>query len=357
MSALVTVAAAAVIGALAGPFAPAAWAAGAAPPAAVQHAGTARSASPRSASVTGPGGVGVRLLDVPADAVNNPRARAYIVDNLTPGTTIHRRIEVSNTTTAELHVAVYPAAATISQGSFVGTPAHTANDLSTWTTVSQPIVDVPAGSTAVDTITVAIPATASPGERYAVVWAEVRSTKAGGTVELINRVGIRMYVYVGGTNPVTSFTVNTLTGQRNPAGYAIVRALVHNTGGLAVDLTGTVIMSSVTGALTAGPYPAQLGTTLAPGQSEPVWFMLTSQMTEGPWNATVTLRSGLSQQAFRAQITFPRSPGTAPSAAARPVGGGVGFVTILVIAILIAMFAALIALTALIITYRRRRLS
>jgi hypothetical protein len=56
-----------------------------------------------------------------------------------------------------------------------------------------------------------------------VVWAEVSSAKAGGTVELINRVGIRMYVYVGGTNPVTSFTVNTLTGQRNPAGYAIVR--------------------------------------------------------------------------------------------------------------------------------------
>jgi hypothetical protein len=92
MSAPVTVAAAAVIGALAGPSAPAAWAAGAAPPAPVQHAGTARSASPRSASVTGPDGVGVRLLDVPTNAANNPRAREYIVDNLTPGTTIHPRI-------------------------------------------------------------------------------------------------------------------------------------------------------------------------------------------------------------------------------------------------------------------------
>jgi hypothetical protein len=357
MSAPVTVAAAAVIGVLAGPFAPAAWAAGAAPPAAVQHAGTARSASPRSASVTVPGGVGVRLLDVPADAVNNPRAREYIVDNLTPGTTIHQRIEVSNTTGAELNVAIYPAAAAISQGSFVGAPAHTANDLSTWTTVSRPILDVPAGGTAVDTVTVAIPVTASPGERYAVVWAEVRSAKAGGTIELINRAGIRMYVYVGGTNPATSFTVNTLTGQRNSGGYAVVRALVHNTGGLAVDLTGALSLSSVTGALTAGPYPAQLGTTLAPGQSEPVWFTLTSQMTDGPWNTTVTLRSGLSQEAFQAKITFPRSPGTAPPVAARPGGGGLGFVTILVGALLITMFAALIALIALIITHRRRRLS
>ena len=359
MSVPVTVAAAAVIGALAGPFAPAAWAAGAAQAAAVQHAGTARSASPRSAAVTVPGGVGVRLLDVPADAVNNPRAREYIVDNLTPGTTIHRRIEVANTTGAELHVAIYPAAATVSQGSFVGAPARTADDLSAWTTVSRPVIDIPAGSTATDTITVAIPATASPGERYAVVWAEVRSAKAGGTIELINRAGIRMYVYVGGTNPATSFTVNTLTGQRDPGGHAVVRALVHNTGGLAVDLTGTLIMSSVTGALTvtAGPYPAQLGTTLAPGQSEPVWFTLTGQVTNGPWNATVTLHSGLNQQAFRAKITFPRSQGTGPTAGARPAGGGLGLVAILGGAILIAIFAAGIPLIAVIITRRRRRLS
>jgi hypothetical protein len=77
-------------------------------------------------------------------------------------------------------------------------------------------------------------------------------------------------------------------------------------------------------------------------------------MTDGPWNATVTLHSGLSQQTFRAKITFPRGPGTAPPAAARPVRGGPGFVPILAGAIVIAMFAALIAL---IITHRRRRLS
>src|ERR1700722_6417904 len=216
----VIVVTATVTGALTGPLASAASAAGAAPPATVQLVDTAGSAIPRSASdpATGPGVVGVRLLDVPADAVNNPRAREYIVDALAPGTTIHRRMEVSNTTTSELQVAIYPAAATISQGSFVGAPGRTVDDLSTWTTVSRPVMDFPAGSTATDTITVAIPATASPGERYAVVWAEVRSAKTGGTIELINRAGIRMYVYVGGTNPATSFTVNTVTGQRDPGG-------------------------------------------------------------------------------------------------------------------------------------------
>jgi len=351
----VIVVAATVTGALTGPLASAASAAGAALPAAVQLADTAGSAIPRSAGdpATGPGVVGVRLLDVPAHAVNNPRAREYIVDNLTLGTTIHRRIEVSNTTKSELHVAVYPAAATISQGSFVGAVAHTANESSTWTTVSRPILAVPAGATSVDTVTVAIPATASPGERYAVVWAEVRSAQTGGTFELINRAGIRMYVYVGGTNPITTFTVNTMTGQRNSGGQAVVRALVHNTGGRAVDLSGILTMSSVTGALAAGPYPVQLGATLAPGQSEPVSFVLTSQMAYGPWNATFTLHSGLNQQVFRAQITFPRSPGTAPSSASRPAAAIPGIVAILAVAILIAILAAL---GALIITHRRLRL-
>jgi hypothetical protein len=340
----VIVAAATVTGALTFSLAPVANAAGSAPPATVHDAGA-------GGAVTGPGGVGVRLLDVPADEVNNPRARQYIVGNLAPGTTIRQRIVVSNTTTSELNVAIYPAAAVITDGSFVGAAAHTADELSTWTTVSRPILDVAAGSTAVDTVTVAIPAKASPGERYAVVWAEVRSTQAGGTIELVNRVGIRMYVYVGGTNPATTFTVETLTGQRNSGGHPLVRAQVHNTGGLAVDLSGTLTLSSVTGELTAGPYPAQLGTTLAPGQSEPVWFVPTSQVTNGPWNATVTLHSGLTQQAYRAKITFPRGPGTAPAAAARPATGGFGFVAIVTSAILIAL---LVALAALIITSRRR---
>src|SRR5580700_7089525 len=177
-----TVAAATVIGVVIGPLAPAASAAGSAPTATVQHAGTTGSAGPRSASdpATGPGSVGVRLLDVPTDAVSNPRAREYIVDNLAPGATIHRRMEVSNTTTSAQHVAVYAAAAVITGGSFVGAAARTANDLSTWTTLSRSTLDVPAGATAVDTITVAIPSTASPGERFAVVWASISNVQNGG---------------------------------------------------------------------------------------------------------------------------------------------------------------------------------
>jgi hypothetical protein len=344
----------AVTGAVTGPLAPAASAAGATRPSIVHRASTVLSAIPRSADGpnTGPGSVGVRLLDVPASAVNNSRAREYIVDALAPGTTIHRRMEVSNSTTSAQQVAVYPAAATITHGSFIGAPARTGNDLSAWTTVSRLSLVIPAGATAVDTVTVAIPATASPGERYAVVWASVSDVQAGGSIDLVNRAGIRMYVYVGGTNPATSFTVNTMTAQRDPHGHPLVLAQVHNTGGRAVDLSGTLTLSAVSGELTGGPYPAQLGTTVAPGQSEPVTFTLTDQVGDGPWNATVTLRSGLNQQTSRAQITFPHAAGTAPAAAARPAGGGLSLVMILTGAILIALLAAITVLA--IITYRRR---
>jgi len=348
--------AAAVTGALAGPLASAASAAGTARPAAVQRVGTARSTIPHSATgpaARSPGTIGVRLLDVPASSVKDPRAREYVVDALKPGTTIHRRMEVSNTTTSAQHVTVYAAAAAITRGSFVGAAAHTANELSSWTTMSRPSLDIAAGATVVDTITVAISSTASPGERYAVVWASVSNAGDGGNIELVNRVGIRMYVYVGGTNPATSFTVNTLTGQRSSAGHPLVRAVVHNTGGRAVDFSGTLKLSAVTGGLTGGPYPAQLGTTLSPGQSEPVWFVLTDQVGDGPWNATVTLRSGLNQQTFRAQITFPHAPGTGPAAAAHPASGGIGVDTILIGAILVVLLAALAALV--ITAYRRRR--
>jgi LPXTG-motif cell wall-anchored protein len=107
----------------------------------------------------------------------------------------------------------------------------------------------------------------------------------------------------------------------------------------------------VTGRVTAGPYPARLGTTLAPGQFEPVWFAPADQIADGPWNATVTLRSGLTAESYSAKITFPRGPGTAPQGTAHPVTGRSGVVTILLV-ILIALLAAL-ALG--IVAYRRRR--
>ena len=73
-------------------------------------AGTVTSAPTDTATV---GTLGIRLVDVPVSSAGDPRARLYIVDHLSPGTVIKRRIEVSNTTRTPLSVALYSAAASI----------------------------------------------------------------------------------------------------------------------------------------------------------------------------------------------------------------------------------------------------
>ncbi|MCU1681907.1 MAG: hypothetical protein JWQ81_2646 [Amycolatopsis sp.] len=335
-----------VVATVIGALAPGATAAAAAPSGHGGHASTSVPSANDTPSSSG--SVGIRLLDIPANAVDNPTAHEYIVDHLKPGTTTHRRIEVSNTTTSTMRVTLYPDAATISAGSFLGAAGHATNELASWTTVSQDSLDVPAGGSARDTVTIAIPFGAAPAERYAVIWAEVASPQRG-NISLINRAGIRLYVIVGGDNPpAAAFTVDTMTAQRDPAGRPVVQAQVHNTGGRALDMAGTLSLAAVTGTLSAGPYQAQLGTTLGPGQSEPVIVRLTDQVLDGPWNATLALHSGLLQQTHQAQITFPNIAGAAAPAPAHPVTANspAPITAILGGALLIATMAALALLLA-----------
>ena len=253
------------------------------------------------------GGIGVQLLEVPLAAAADPRARIYIIDHLHPGTVIHRRIEVSNTTSSSVHVVMYAAAATISQGAFVGDAAHTPNELSSWTSVVPNTSNVPSGAHAIATVTIAVPHNAPPGEQYGVVWAETRSAPpAGGGITQVSRVGIRLYLSIGpGGAPASNFTIDSLTGKRSPDGQPEVVASVHNTGGRALDMSGTLRLSAGPGGLNAGPFAANLGTTLAIGATEPITIMLDKQIPDGPWHALVTLRSGLVQRSARATINFP----------------------------------------------------
>ncbi|MFI9271216.1 hypothetical protein ACIGXM_10960 [Kitasatospora sp. NPDC052896] len=267
-----------------------------------------------------PGSLGLRLVDIPADLSKDSRARQYVIDNLTPGTTVHRRVEVSNTTAAPLHVDLYPDAASITHGSFVGAPGRTESELTSWTTLDHDSVDVAPGAVVRDTLTIAVPKDAAPGERYAVIWAQASGRHDGGSIALVSRAGIRVYLSVGGDNPpAPKFTVDTMTAQRDPDGHAIVQAQVHNIGGRALDLNGTMKLSAVSGSLSAGPYQVQLGTSLAPEQSEPVKVPVTDQLADGPWNATIELKSGLLAETYQARITFPHESGVAPAAVAHPV--------------------------------------
>jgi hypothetical protein len=280
-------------------------------------AAAAASASVRRAAVgqSAPiASIGVRLVDVPTAARTDPRAQLYLVDHLAPGTVIHRRIEVSNTSTSRVHVVLYSAAASIAPGSFIVAAGHTGNELSTWTSVRPRASDVRARGHVTATVTVVIPRDASPGERYGVVWAEARSTPVGGIgTTQVSRVGIRQYLSVGqGGAPASDFAIESLTAERSSDGRPTILAAVHNIGGRALDLSGELQLSDGPGQLRAGPFPATLGVTLAIGATEPVTIPLDMRLPAGPWNAQITLHSGLSARTARATVTFPNAGASAP---------------------------------------------
>lgn len=261
-----------------------------------------------------PAGIGVRLLDAPAASADDLRARLYIVDHLAPGAVIERRIEVTNTTDASAAIRIYAAGASITNGTFVGHAGDSPNELWRWNTVRPDHLELDAGSHATVAVTIIVPRDASPGERYAAVWAEVRSGEANGSgVEQVNRVGIRQYLSVGpGGPPPVGFTIDSLTASRTADGAPLVVATVHNTGGRALDMAGELELLDGPGGLHAGPFPASLGSSLAIGDSAQVAIPLDEQVPDGPWEAVITLRSGVLEHAVKATLTFPHAGSATP---------------------------------------------
>jgi hypothetical protein len=302
-----------------------------------------------------PATIGIRLLEAPVALSNDPRARVYIIDHLPPGATISRRIGVSNTGDKPVSIQLYGGAATVDGGSFIAAPQGQNNDLATWITTSPHILVVPPHGEATATVTITVPTDATPGERYGVVWAQPPASTGSGGIAEINRVGIRVYLSVGsGPTPVIDFTINSLTASRDQSGAPYVQALVHNTGGRALDLSGSLSLTNGPGGVRAGPFPAKLGTTLGIGQTEPVTVPLDRSIPSGPWTATITLTSDQVTREATAVITFPAVAGSSsPPVAAKAVHHhrGPSFIILTVIAA-ITLFAILLLLFLL---WRRRK--
>ena len=285
------------------------------------------------------GSIGVRLVDSPTSAGDDPRAQMYIVDHLAPGTVITRRVEVSNGTAAIANIALYSSAASIVQGSFVGAASDTANDLSRWTTVSPGAAEVNAGGRSMATVVISVPTDAAPGEQYGVVWAEVRSPAGTEGITQVSRVGIRLYISVGpGGPPPADFTIDSLTAVRSSHGEPSIIANVRNTGGRALDMSGTVQLVGGPGGLNAGPFPVDLGVTLAIGATEPLMVALDKLLPAGPWQVTITLHSGLVERTATASLSFPEF-GNGPVVPALERRSAAGFPAAMIGAIAVAVLA------------------
>ncbi|MFI6507806.1 hypothetical protein ACIBCT_09390 [Streptosporangium sp. NPDC050855] len=186
-------------------------------------------------------------------------------------------------------------------------PGRARNELTGWTSLNRDSLDLPPGGSGTARVKIAVPESASRGERYGVIWAQVATRRdPDRPVRIVNRVGVRVYLDIGrGGEPPSDFRIETLTPMRAPDGAPQLAALVRNTGGRALDMSGTLWLSEGPGGLQAGPFPADRGVTLTPGSAAPVTVTLDRRVPDGPWKGKLTLMSGMVKKTVTATFTFP----------------------------------------------------
>jgi hypothetical protein len=249
-------------------------------------------------------GLGIRLAEAPASRRNDPRAQVYVIDHVAGGTKFSRKLEVQNDTEAPANPKVYVAPASIKDGEFNPGAEGDDGEIPRWSSLSVSTLSLGPGQASTLELTIDVPKDAKDGEYYGAVFAEVAAER--GQINQVNRVGVRIYLSVGsGTEPRSDFSVSTLAAERAKNGTPSVVASVTNTGGRALDMTGELRLAHGPAGLSAGPFPAELGTTLGIGDTEPVRVELDKDLPNGPWDATLVMRSGTIERTVTATITFP----------------------------------------------------
>ncbi|QIZ01719.2 peptidase [Streptomyces sp. S1D4-11] len=201
---------------------------------------------------------------------------------------------------------LYAAAASIENNGFTFASKRTANELTRWTRVEPPTANLKPHSTAKAEITINVPRTAQAGERYAVAWAEsAAAADATHNIASITRVGVRIYLDIGpGGEPLSDFTIEKMNGTRDKQGRPSATATVHNLGRRSVDLNGTLDLHHGPGGISAGPFHMASGITLAPHGTGTITVPLDPGLPDGPWKATLKLRSGTVERTRTATVTL-----------------------------------------------------
>ena len=243
---------------------------------------------------------------------DDPRAKVYVVDNVEAGAVIERAIEVSNRTNQPMQPRLYVAPAKVADGAFtVDERAGPEAGLAGWASMAPARLELAPGERARATLRIAVPEDTEDGEYYGAALAEIRPG-GDGEVSVVSRVGVRIYLAVGDEPLVTDFEITKLTAGRTDGGAPMVTASVTNTGERALDMSGELELADGPGGIRAGPFNAELGRTLAIGETQPVRVVLDEETPAGPWEATLTLRSGRVEKAVEGTIRFPE-PGDRPT--------------------------------------------
>lgn len=312
----------------------------------------------------GSGTVGVALLEAPTDRADDPRALVYVVDHLRPGDVIERRIGISNSTDSAVTVDLYAGAAEINADGWAPMEGRTANEATSWTTITPSAATVPINSRAEAVIRVAVPDDATAGEHYAVAWAQL-PVESGGTVDVTHRVGIRVYLSVGeGPEPTSDFAIRSAEAITDADGTRRLSVEIDNTGGRAIDVSGEVMLTAGPGGSTAGPFRSPTGPTLGPDDTGLLSLPVPADLPDGTWTAQVVARSGVLERRAEVSVSWSDSSGPVDAIgtdegsddglAVTAADRSFGDVGTLVVSLLAAMLILAVAATAL-RTHRRQR--
>lgn len=293
------------------------------------------------------GRIGIRLVEAPVERADDPRAHSAIVDHLEPGTEISRQIEVINDSPDPWTIDLYAAAADVDDGWQVA-PGREGNELTDWTTVQPERAEIPPHSTDVAEVTIDVPDDTSEAERYAVIWAHPVVDDGEG-VQVVNRVGVRVYLSVGpGGEPPADLEIISLRADRGVDGDAIFVVGVENTGGRALDLSGEVMLPEGPGGVQAGPFDLRRQTLEIGGETAMV-AESEADLPAGEWRVDVEVRSGRVDDRVEATLVLPEAPGIGvPRQPERPTGWTV---SVLIAGLLLGLTVAALAA----VTMARRR--
>lgn len=252
-------------------------------------------------------GVGLRLAEAPSERRDDPRTRIYVIDHVNPGRTITRRLLVSNDTDEPTRLRLYVGSARVESGGFVVEEGRGSGRLPNWARIEPAEVDLPARGSADARLVIQVPKDAPDGEVYGAALVErPPRLDPGAQIAVALRAGVRIYLSVGdGSEPRSDFEISSLAAGRDDAGKPVVSAKVRNTGERALDMSGELRLTDGPGGASTGPFPARLGTTLGAGDSADVVTTLDLGLPDGPWRAELTLRSGTTEHAVAATLTFP----------------------------------------------------
>lgn len=303
--------------------------------------GTATAAAnPGEAADASSGSITIALLDVASELADDPRANVYITDNVPPGRTITHHVRVTNRTGADAVLDVYAGPAKIVDGTFTPQDRGDTNPLTSWIGLDKNGLALADGQSEDVAVTITVPEDAPEVEQYGVIWASTQPKADTDGVQVVSRVGVRVYLSVGaGNGPPSDFAIANLIPQRDADGNATIVAEVHNNGGRAVDLNGSLDLANGPGGLTARTVPAQT-VTVGPGGTGEVAFVVPKSATlpAGPWEAAVKLESGFNRHDSAASITFP-DRGVGESVGASNSGWPIAAWIALVTAVLLAVSA------------------